>query len=191
MSSSNYVHLENFLTFDTKKPGIVQYCLEHFVAVLQTTHAWCLWASNCSLVIISVPLTPSPSHILTAEPRFLVISWGTKPEVTSGQFGIWPLLQLLLIRPKQNKPEFCSYGPVQDLCGVRWDGEEGCGKVLFMHKQTCYVCAGGGGGGEVETKFLSHKNHNFWINNSNLKKSFKKFFERHHTLLFSGESRQE
>ncbi len=46
----------------------------------------------------------------STEPEFLVLSWRYKPEVTSGQFRILPMLQLLLTRTNQNKPELCRCG---------------------------------------------------------------------------------
>jgi hypothetical protein len=60
------------------------------------------------------------SETVLPEPEFLVLSWRYKPEVTSGQFRILPMLQLLLTKTNQNKPELCRLGSVQDLCGVRW-----------------------------------------------------------------------
>jgi hypothetical protein len=63
-------------------------------------------------------IAPSPTS--SPEPEFLVISWGAKPEVTSGLFRILPMLQLFLTRTCQNKPELCSQGLVHVLCGVRW-----------------------------------------------------------------------
>ncbi len=43
------------------------------------------------------------------EPEFLVLSWKKKPEVTSGQFRILPVLQLLLTRTNQ-ETRLCRCG---------------------------------------------------------------------------------
>jgi hypothetical protein len=57
------------------------------------------------------------------EPEFLVMSWlGVKSEVTSGQYRIFPVLQLLLNITNQNKPDQCSCpGFVQGQVG--WGGK--------------------------------------------------------------------
>ncbi len=71
-----------------------------------------------------------------SKPEFLVVLRGVKPEVTSGQFRILPMLQLFLTRTIQSKPELCSQGLVQVLCGVRWGvGSKGVVKYC-SHTQT-------------------------------------------------------
>jgi hypothetical protein len=57
---------------------------------------------------------------LEPQPEYLFVRWRKKPEVTSGQFRILPVFQLLLTRTNWNKPELCSYGSVKVLSGVRW-----------------------------------------------------------------------
>jgi hypothetical protein len=93
-------------------------------------------------------------HDMSAEPKFLVVSWREKPELTSGQLGSLPLLQLLLTRTNQNKPELCSCRPIPGFVG-RLSGEEGrVWQSTIQNNRYGYVW----GGGEVNsnrTKILT------------------------------------
>ncbi len=86
------------------------------------------------------------STFLLSVPEFLVILWVAKPEVTSGQSRILPMIQFLQARINQN---YCSSGEMgtlstqSKLVGVSGDGR---GRMHSTHTQIwlCNRVIGGG-----------------------------------------------